>query len=155
MTALLPTAAYVRSFGSSATDVVRAGSIQTSHHTELSSIQVLLYIHGALSGSEQMRARIYTDVAYTQLLYTGSWMSLSSISNISTSWWGWFRLDLNREQINDADVYYVALETQNYVPGAADSTYISVSLDWPLEQNTNSTPAVPALAMQIYGYRSM
>lgn len=150
MAVLLPSVAYVRVLGTS--ELVQAGSIDLSQHTELEYLRILLYKHGTLGGTEQIRAKLYHDAACTELYATSDWSNVADIDGLSTYWWGWFRLGFNRVQLNKNAVYYVALETQNYTES---SSYLAVSFDWPVPQNTGSDVPHRALMMQVYGYRSL
>jgi len=126
------------------------GGLDTTAATEIAYLRILLFKHGALGGSERVRAKLYTDNARTRLYATSAWSSVASIAGLSTYWWGWFRLDFARENISKEFVYYVTIEADNYTPST--NVYLSVSLDWPLSQNTQAA-ARNGVAMQLYGYR--
>jgi hypothetical protein len=151
MAVLLPSLAFVKVLGTS--ESVQAGSIDLPQHIELAYLRVLLYKHGMLGGTEQVRAKLYTDSSYTQLYATSAWSSVSDITGLSTYWWGWLRLDFGRQNVSKVGVYYVALETQSYTE--SDTSYLSVSLDWPVPQNIAGDAPSRALMMQVYGYRSL
>jgi hypothetical protein len=151
MAVLLPSVAYVRTLGTA--ELVQCGSIQVAEEEELAHIRFLLYKHGALGGTEEIRAKLFTDDGYSKLYATSDWALVSDIENLSTYWWGWIRLDFGRENLSKRFPYYVALETENYTE--TDDAYLSVSLDWPIPQNTGINTPHRALAMQVYGYRSL
>ncbi len=150
MTVLLPTPAYVRTIETSET--VKCGSITLAAATELAYLRVLLFVRGALGGSEQMRVKLYTDSSYTQLYATGAWVNLSDITNVSTYWWGWIALPATRVHLRASQAYYVTVETQNYTRNA-DTFYLSLSLDGPAREIT--TNPSKAVKMQVYGYREI
>ena len=149
----IPAQAYVKTFDTG--EVVQCGGILVSNPTDLATVRLLLYYHGTPGGSENLRAKIYTDAGYTQLLANSDWSSLAAISNPSTDWWGWFSLNFSTTlPLGTDSQYYVAIETQNYTRGASDVFYLAASYDWPVPQNTNVSAAGHyALAMQVYGYR--
>jgi hypothetical protein len=146
MAILVPSQAYVRCFNTD--EVVRAGSINLLEHSELAAIRILLYKYNLTATSERLRAKIYSDSDYSKLLYTGEWSNVADIPDAGSEWWGWLRLNFNREFLNRETTYYVAVEVDGYT--FSDGSYLSASYDWPLQQNSGS---VKALAMQIYGYR--
>jgi hypothetical protein len=141
---LLPSTAYVKCMETD--EVAKAGSIDLTEHTELHAIRVLLYKYGLIVTTERMRAKIYTDSDYTKLLYTSDWADVADVG--AGEFWGWMRLDFDRKFLHKLQTYYVAIEVGNYT--YSDSSFLALSLDWPVQQNTGS---VQALAMQIYGYR--
>lgn len=151
MTALLPSRAYVRVLGQGET--VQAGGISLPSSTELDRIRVLLCSVGARAGSEQVRAVIYSDEAYTLPLYTSDWSDISDIPNIAANWWGWLSLNFDRQNLLKNTTYYVGIQTANYTE--SDSNYLGVSLDWPAPTNTQSSSPSYGLAMEVYGYRDI
>jgi hypothetical protein len=149
---LLPATAWIKTWDTG--ESVKCGATVVQDHTNILYLRILLYKHGTAGGSEQVRAKIYSDANYTKLMYTSAWASVADVPNMGTNWWGWFRLTFAREALNKNATYYVALETQNYTRNA-DTFYLSNSLDWPVAQNTQSAPGMPGAAMQIYGYRDL
>lgn len=150
---LLPATAYIKTWDSD--EVVKLGAVEVEDHTNLLYLRIMLYKHGAHGGTEQVRAKIYSDADYTKLMYTSAWSDLADIEGLTASpWWGWFRLTFARQALNKEATYYVALETQNYTRNA-DTFYLSHSLDWPVPQNTQVVPSFPGAMMQFYGYRDL
>ncbi len=149
MGVLLPTPAYVRTIDTGET--VKCGSITPTASVELTSVRVMLFIRGALGGTEQLRVKLYTDSAYSQVQYTGAWVSLSAITNVSTYWWGWIALPLTRVHMRPV-IAYAAVETQNYTRNG-DTFYLALSLDGPAREI--ATNASKAVKLQLYGYREI
>lgn len=150
---LLPSTAYIKTWDSD--EVVKCGAIDVQDNTNLLYLRVLLYKHGTHGGTEQVRAKVYSDADYSKLMYTSEWADLADIDGLTSSpWWGWFRFTFARQALNKESTYYVALETQNYTRNA-DTYYLSHSLDWPVAQNTQADPSAPGAMMQIYGYRDL
>ncbi len=150
MAVLLPATAWVKTIDTGET--VQCGSITLPTSTELTYLRVLLFIYGTIGGTEQMRVKIYSDSAYSKVLYTGSWVSLSDISNLSQYWWGWIALPVNRGHLKASATYYVGVESQNYTR-SGDTYYLSLSLDGPVKE-ISSNPYF-AVKMQVYGYREI
>ena len=145
---------YIKTIDTS--ESISFGSFSVVNSMELAHIRSALMITGVsnLSGNEQVRLKIYTDPAFTSLLYTSDYANLSDITDIgTTNWFGWIRIDFNRENINANLTYYVQLETLNYTRNA-ETFWIGFSHDFPFPvyDNAQTLYYKHPLAMQLFGY---
>lgn len=150
MAAPLFSQVWVREFQTS--EVVQCGKVTTTQAIELGYLRILLFKHGTLAGTEQVRAKVYHDSGYTQLYATSDWADIADIDGLTTDWWGWLRLDFDRPNLA-AGSYYIALETTGYT--YSDSAYLAASLNWPLAQYTQVDTQQFSVMLQIYGYRDL
>lgn len=122
----------------------RLGAFSTAENGELKYMRVKLYIKGTLSGSEQIRLKIYGDSSFSSLLYTSSWSSISNVTDengaaVTGDWIGVIRTDFNNENINQNMTYYLEAEFANYTRNS-DSFYIGLLYDFPFPVFDNNEP---------------
>lgn len=131
---------------------VECGGFHVGYHQELKYLLAAVYIQGAASGSEEFRANIYADSAYSKQLYQSDWSALSDISNLGANWIGRLRFTFDRKHLNKNLIYYVAVESQNYTRNL-DTFYVGLVLDWPLPVNTHNTSGIYAPEISFFGFR--
>lgn len=143
---------YVRTMDSSETTVLCGFS--TAKSMELAHARITLLVNGTVGGSEQIRGLICSDVAGSQVIYTGDYMNLSAITNLSTGdWYGYLTLDFNREELNKNNTYYFAVQTNNYTRNG-DTYYLAVAYDWPfpIYQSFSANLSNIGRMIAVYGY---
>lgn len=118
---------YVKSVDTG--ELVRCGGFQVNENAELGYVRSLLYIKGALTGTEKIRTKFYLDANHTMLLYTSDW-SPFLISEIPGNWFGWVTTSYNNENLNPNITYYIEVEFTGYTRNA-ESFYIGVCRDFP------------------------
>lgn len=136
----------------------RMGTFQVAVNGELQYMRVKPYIKGTLSGTEKIRLKIYSDSAFSSLLYTSSWSNIYDVldedgSAVTGDWIGWIRVDFNRENINKNMAYYVVAELTGYTRNA-DDFYIGLAHDFPfpIYDNGESLFYNHPLAFEIFTY---
>jgi len=111
-----------------------AAASNTRQGFELRHLRLALYKHGAHGGSEQLRVRIYPNADHATPVHTSDWLSLSSITTLSTYWLGWLRFDFARAHLWGL-TYHVTVQAQNYTRNG-DSYYLGFKFDWPDRVNS-------------------
>ncbi len=129
-------------------ELVACGGVSIAAHMEVAYMRAVLYKHGALAGTEKLRAKLFTDAALTKVHAASAWLTVSDISGLGTYWIGWGRLDFDREHWNKNQTLYAGVETTGYTRNG-DTSYLGLVLDYGISQNDEPT----AVAMAFYGYR--
>ena len=147
---------YIKTIDTSETP--NMGSFSVTDNGELKYMRVKLFVNGTLGGTEQIRLKIYSDAALTSVLYTSDWSEISNITDengvIATGdWFGWIRMDFNRESINKNLTYYVEAEFNNYTRNL-DTYYLGLAHDFPFPvfDNGQSLFYNHPLAFEIFTY---
>jgi hypothetical protein len=137
---------YMKTFDTNETNLM--GSFKALKNGELKYVRALLYVHGALAGTEKVRIKIYSDSLYENLLYVSDWSPLQD-----TEWLGWLRFDFHRENINKNIEYWIAAEITGYTRNA-DLMYVAQSFDfpWPVYENGEDYFYNHPLAFQLFMY---
>ncbi len=130
-------------------EVVQLGGVQAAQHLDLKYLQLVIYVHGTMAGTEKLRARVFPDQAMAcAALATSSYSQIASITNLGTHWIGRLRFDFNGEPLNKNTRYWIGLDASGYTRNA-DTLYIGAVLDYNFAQVSQPTAAWMAL----YGYR--
>jgi len=129
-------------------ELVPCGTAQPAKAIELQYLQLVLFVHGSLAGTEKVRVKLFNDTALTKLFATSNWASVAAIPGVGVDWIGWLRFDFARQFLSPFDVYSVAVETTGYTRNV-DTSYLGVALDYLIGQSG----ADDAAAMALYGYR--
>jgi hypothetical protein len=129
------------------------GTFNLAENLELGHIRTLLFINGAIVGTERARINIYSTSTKESLIAQSSWLNLSDILNLSNYWLGYVRFDFNRQPINNNFTYYAELEIDQYTPSG--SFYVGAMHDFPASVYDNAENIFynHPLVMQIFGYK--
>lgn len=134
-------------------ELVEAGGATFPAHQELAGFYVTVYMQGARGAAEQIRAKIFSDSAYTKLLATGEWANLVEANEGATNWLGKILLSFDPpHNIEAGTEYFLAIETDGYTRDG-DTSYIAFSYDWPLPINDNVDAPFYALQMDWRSYQ--
>lgn len=134
------------------------GGISGQLNQQLAQIVFVLYKHGAHTGTERMRSKIYHDSALTKLYATSDWFDLADIDTnpgdgevLDTYWRGRVAMTFaSKPWLDSQSTYFVSMEIDNYTRNA-DTFYMAIMYDWPFPVNDNQN----AISMEIYGYRTV
>lgn len=129
------------------------GTMSPNELLEISNIRLMIYIHGTLAGSEQLRINIYSvnDVLKIQ----GDYLDISDIANLATDWIGSLRFDFNREVLTAGETYTLKIESNNYTRNG-DTLYIAAGYDWPLNTYTTVEGAPNyGIHQELFGYKRL
>ncbi len=102
-------------------EVVKCSRFKFENNFRLKYIRGFFLIRGTIAGTEKIRFKVYSDSAYSKLLYTGDWSEFSTIPNINrtkNSWHGWLTSEFSEEWINNQFYYYVGCEISGYTRNA-------------------------------------
>mgnify|MGYP001809874110 CR=1 FL=1 len=124
------------------------GAFNLAESIDLKHIQTVLFIRGALGGTEQLRLNLYgtTSISSTPIA-TSDWFSLSSIGGYTNNWIGNVFFDFDGAPINPNLDYFVGIESNNYTRNA-DTFYLAFRMNWNPSIVLGST-----LTMNILGSR--
>lgn len=126
------------------------GTFTLTQNFEVNYMQMPIYVHGALGGTERLRINVYSSTN-SSLLMQSDWSNLSDIDNIGAYWIGKIRFNFTRKYLQKTVPIVLKLEVDNYTRNG-DTFYIGYVLDWPLETNQqDSTPPLGA-DVAIVGY---
>lgn len=128
---------------------IKMGSFQTPENGELVYMRITPYWEGKIPTTEQVRLNIYSNPEYTALLYQSDYSDLVDISNKSTNWIGWLRIDFNREPVNLNSTYYVEAEYNNYTRTGSYFQSLCWDFPFPIYGSSNSLFFDNPLQMQI------
>lgn len=122
------------------TDVLELGSLTLTAATELRHLVLTLVKIGTRVGSERVRAKVFSDSAYSTLVATSDWATLADIETAlsatsSQSWTARVRFDFGRTRLAASTAYYVGLSAENYTP-VGDVFFVGVKADWPDQVNS-------------------
>lgn len=150
--AQIPNIGYFKQFETN--EIIQMGSMIPGVNEELLYMRVYLYINGALAGTERIRMKIYGENTYSSALYTSAYSSLSSITNISTRWLGWIRLDFSKNNLNKNHTYFLGCEINNYTLNGV-TFYVVLKMDYinPVFGNSSSSFDIQPFAFEPYTYK--
>ncbi len=137
-------------------EIVRCGRFKFVNNFELNYIRGLFLIMGAIPTTQRFRFLVYSNSAYTKLLYTGEWSDFADITiadRTKTSWRGFVRGDFNNEWISNQFSYYIACEIDGYTRNA-NTFYIGLLFDSPIPIHTVVTAdsyTDHPLAIEVFG----
>lgn len=135
---------------------IKLGTFQINESFQLGYCQLSIYIHGALTGVEQMRLNVYSDSGYTALRFSSDKINLNEISYDTTKGWrGEVLFTFARQNLNKNFYHYFEIECFNYTRNA-DTFYLGVCKEF-IDPNFNSgtdpaTPTDNAYRMGIFKY---
>lgn len=142
-----------------ADEIIKMGTFNLLNDLELEAIKVFFLFKGTLTGSERIRAIVYSSSGYesTSAIATSDWLDLSSVSAIaalasSQCWHGWLRLYFDKQNLNADFTYYVGCEIDNFTPNG-DTKYCGLLYDYPYPTYDNGAVVYRgvSLGMQLYG----
>ena len=141
---------YIKTFDDD--ENARFGSFKTQDNLELEHIRTVAYIRGTLAGTEKMRLKIYSDIAFQNLMFCSDWLNFSDIE-IQKDYLFYLRFDFGRQNINKKNKYYVTGEISNYARNGNDF-YVGIAHDFPhpVYENSENLFYNHPLTMQIFGY---
>lgn len=122
---------------------------------ELQHVNVMLYKHGGLVGTERVRVRVTSDLQGLRTIHASEWSDLSDSNNINDGdhWLGWIRTDFARQGMAKDVTRYLVLDIDNYTRNG-DTYYIAAVKDYPfpIYSTTATSYELAAYSVTIFGY---
>jgi hypothetical protein len=133
----------------------KGGYFTLTDSMDLKHIVPQIFIHGTMSGSEQVRMKIYGAngaSATSTPIAVSAYAPLADIGNYTSNWLGDIFLDFSGEPLKSGVSYYMSLQIANYTRNA-DTFYIGVNLDWYPDVNDPVVSTTRGFRARILGYK--
>lgn len=134
-------------------ETVKLGKFSWDLDSQLRYAKIIFYLHNFSITTEKFRINIYPKYGHANPIHQSDWASLSNITDtIAADWIGWVRFDFSDVFIDSDHDYYLELEQANYTRNA-DTAYIGVALDYPIDKNeTTNVPHNIPVGVEFYDF---